>query len=60
MAKMTKREKKDARALAVKVAEADRARDYLRLAQMSSEGRLVQMGGEMYVTPASKNLDTEA
>lgn len=62
MPKMTKREKQAARALAVKIAEANRARDYLILAQMSSEGRLVRANGETYVSlkPLTKHkLDTE-
>lgn len=62
MAKMTKREKQDARALAEKIADANRARDYMILAQMSSEGRLVRANGETYVSlkPLTKNnLDTE-
>lgn len=62
MAKMTKREKQDARALAVKIADANRARDYMILAQMSSDGRLVRANGETYVSlkPLTKNkLDTE-
>ena len=59
MAKMTKREKQDARALAERVAESSRARDYLILAQMSSEGRYVKMQGKVYITPKSQTLDTE-
>lgn len=63
MAKMTRREKQAARALAEKIAEANRARDFLILAQMTSDGRLVRANGETYVSlkPLVKNnkLDTE-
>lgn len=62
MSKMTKREKKAARALAVNVAEDDRAWDYMRMAQLSSEGRLVRANGETYVSlkPLTAGLlDTE-
>lgn len=62
MPKMTKREKQAARALAEKIAEANRARDFLILAQMTSDGRLVRANGETYVSlkPLTKHkLDAE-
>lgn len=60
---MTKREKQAARALAEKISDANRSRDYMIITQMASEGRLVRANGETYVSlkPLTKRiLNTEA